>query len=496
MTTNHAAETARIRARLPHPVIDSDGHWIEFEPAALDYLQQVGGERLVERYQKVANQFGNKKWKQMSLTERRERRMLQPAWWGVPTKNTRDRATAILPKLLYERMGELGLDFAVLYPTSGALFAPFLRDEEVRRAACRAFNMYTADQFRGLGDRLAPAAVIPMHTPQEAVEELEFAVKTLGFKAAMLASLQRRPVPAVAKSQPDASRYAIWHDTLGLDSEHDYDPVWAKCLELGIPPTFHSASSGIGLRTSISNFVYNHIGHFGQAGEAVCKALFIGGVTRRFPRLKFAFLEGGVGWACSLYSDLIGHWKKRNPEALEAVNPANLDRELLVDLVQRYGSPSYVDKLEKLPSAVGQGLPTDKAEQLDDFARCGIERPEDIRDLFVSNFYFGCEADDPINAWAFNRRVNPFGAKLHTLFGSDIGHFDVPDMTEVLVEAYEGVEKGIMTEDDFRDFVFANPVRFWAGVNPNFFTGTAVESQVKKFLAESSQPAHAAAALS
>jgi len=495
MATNHAAETARIHARLTHPVIDSDGHWIEFEPAALDYLRQVGGERIVERYQAVANQFGNKKWSQQSPIERRERRMLQPGWWGVPTKNTRDRATAMLPKLLYERMGELGLDFAVLYPTSGALFAPFLRDEEVRRAACRAFNMYTADQFRGLGDRLTPAAVIPMHTPQEAVEELEFVVKTLGTKAAMFASLLRRPVPAVAKENPQASRYALWHDTLGLDSAHDYDPVWAKCLELGIPPTFHSASSGIGLRTSISNFVYNHIGHFGAAGEAVCKALFIGGVTRRFPKLKFAFLEGGVGWACSLYSDLIGHWKKRNPAALEAVNPANLNHEMLVELVQRYGSQSYVDKLEQLPSAVGRGLPSDNAERLDDFGACDIKRPEDIRDLFVPNFYFGCESDDPITSWAFRRQVNPFGAKLNTLFGSDIGHFDVPDMTEVLVEAYEGVEDGLITEGDFRDFVFANPVRFWTAVNPNFFTGTAVETQVQKYLAEAGQPTDAAAAL-
>jgi predicted TIM-barrel fold metal-dependent hydrolase len=490
MATTHAAETARIHARLTHPVIDSDGHWIEFEPAAVDYLRQVGGERIVERYQTVANQFGNKKWARLAPGERRERRMLQPGWWGVPTKNTRDRATAMLPKLLHERMGELGLDFAILYPTSGALFAPFLRDEEVRRAACRAFNLYTADQFQGLGDRLTPAAVIPMHTPQEAIEELEFVVKTLGIKAAMLASLQRRPIPAVAKATPEASRYALWHDTLGLDSEHDYDPVWAKCLELGIPPTFHSASSGIGLRSSISNFVYNHIGHFGAAGEAVCKALFIGGVTRRFPKLRFAFLEGGVGWACSLYSDLIGHWKKRNPEALEEVNPANLDRALLVELAQRYGSKALVDKLEQLEA--GLGVLTDKPAQLDDFAACGIKKPQDIRDLFVPNFYFGCEADDPVTSWAFKRHVNPYGARLNTLFGSDIGHFDVPDMTEVLVEAYEGVEDGIMTEDDFRDFVFANPARFWTAVNPDFFKGTAVESQVYKFLAENGEAAAAA----
>jgi hypothetical protein len=79
-----------------------------------------------------------------------------------------------------------------------------------------------------------------------------------------------------------------------------------------------------------------------------------------------------------------------------------------------------------------------------------------------------------------------YGAKLNALFGSDISHFDVPDMTEVLVEAYEGVEDGILSEDNFRDFVFGTPVRFWTAGNPNFFKGTAVEAQVQQFLAEES----------
>ncbi len=481
MSARQSAET--IHASLSHPVIDSDGHWIEFEPAAIDYLHEIAGDSVAKRYSKIANQFGNKKFASLSRRERRDRRMLQPAWWGVPTKNTRDRATAMLPKLLYERMDELGLDFAVMYPTGGALFAPFLRDEEIRRAACRAFNTYTADQFKGLEDRLTPAAVIPMFTPEEAVEELEF-VKSRGFKAAMLSSLIRRPVPAVAKKAPDASRYAIWHDTLGIDSEHDYDPVWAKCVELGIPPSFHSASSGIGMRASISNFVYNHIGHFAQASEAVCKSIFMNGVTRRFPKLRFIFLEGGVGWACGLYSDLIGHWKIRNPKALDNVNPANLNQELLVDLFRKYGSQSVVTKLDQLAEKINLGLLTDQPEQLDDFAPCKIERAEDIRDLFVPNFYFGCEADDPMNAWAFNKKVNPFGAKINALFGSDIGHFDVPDMAGVLPEAYENVEDEVMTEDNFRDFVFANPARLFTALNPDFFKGTAVESQVKVALAE------------
>ena len=39
-------------------------------------------------------------------------------------------------------------------------------------------------------------------------------------------------------------------------------------------------------------------------------------MTRRFPDLNFAFLEGGVAWAAALYADLIGHWEKRNLAAL------------------------------------------------------------------------------------------------------------------------------------------------------------------------------------
>ena len=39
--------------------------------------------------------------------------------------------------------------------------------------------------------------------------------------------------------------------------------------------------------------------------------------------------------------------------------------------------------------------------------------------------------DDPSNVWAFNARANPLGARLNAIFSSDIGHFDVPDMTEV-----------------------------------------------------------------
>ena len=481
MSGNHADPQA-IRARLSHPVIDSDGHWVEFSPILLDYLNKVAGPKAVEGMRSRDEIVG--RILNLPLERRRDERRAQQSWWPFPTKNTLDRATAMIPKLLYQRLDELGLDFTVLYPTSGlGLYA--IGNDEMRQATCRAFNMYITDAFREFSDRMTPAAAIPMNTPQEAIAELEH-VKSLGLKAIVMGSVIRRPVAASARSG-ERNRWAAWYDVLGIDSDYDYDPVWKKCVELGFAPTFHSAGRGMGFRSSPSNFTYNHIGHFASAGEAVCKGLFMGGVTRRFPTLKFAFLEGGVGWACQLYADIIGHWKKRNFKALEEVNPANLDRKLLGEMLDKYvgkGSAAKLDGWECTPGgeAAAAAWAAQGPEVIDDFAACGIEKASDIRKLFAENFYFGCEADDPVNAWGFNSRVNPYRARIKTLFGSDIGHFDVPDMREVLIEAHELVDDAIITEDDFRDFVFSYPVEFWTGMNPDFFKGTVVEDQARAWL--------------
>ena len=78
-----------------------------------------------------------------------------------------------------------------------------------------------------------------------------------------------------------------------------------------------------------------------------------------------------------------------------------------------------------------------------------------------------------MNATAFGKG-NPFGSQLNAFYSSDIGHFDVIDMRDPLPEAYELVEDGFLTDDNFRDFVFANAVRLWGTQNPRFFEGTAV----------------------
>jgi predicted TIM-barrel fold metal-dependent hydrolase len=492
MSSNGKTKSQQIHERLGHPVIDSDGHWREFEPIALDYLKETAGAKAVERWTSRLRALGEGDFARMTREQRLERRASQPAWWGMPVKNTLDLATSFIPRLMHNRLESMGLDFAVLYPTHCQLFAPYVGDEELRKAGCHAFNQYAADTWAEYSDRLTPIGAVPMHTPEEAIAELEHC-KAIGLKAVALGSLIRRSIPE-AERQGVSRRYACWLDVLGIDSIYDYDPVWRKCEELGYPVTFHSAASNFGLRNSISNFVYNHIGHFGEAGDAVCKALVIGGVTRRFPRLKFAFLEGGVAWGCSLLAALVGHWEKRNGQAIKDLDPAAVDRARLIELFKQYGGDKMTSRFAEFDQMMLKGgMGRTAPDETDDFAAAKITRKTDIRDLFVPKFFFGCESDDPTVTYAF-AKANPFGAKLGAVLSSDISHFDVPDMTEVLEEAWELVEEKGLSEEDFHAFSFGNAVKLWASLNPDFFKGTVVEREARQFLDQNPPAVESAAA--
>ena len=194
-------------------------------------------------------------------------------------------------------------------------------------------------------------------------------------------------------------------------------------------------------------------------------------------------MEGGVGWAASLLGDLAGHWEKHNPRVLERFDPARLDNDLMQRLFREHGS--YRQGLAQMRtderSQLLWGAREDSAAN-DEWSRCGIEKVTDIRDLFVPKFYFGCEGDDRMTALAFDRGKNAFGARLNAIYSSDLGHWDLPAMRDAAAEAWELAEHGLITNDDFRDLVFANPVRAKAEVNPDFFKGTVVEDAARELM--------------
>ena len=76
---------------------------------------------------------------------------------------------------------------------------------------------------------------------------------------------------------------------------------------------------------------------------------------------------------------------------------------------------------------------------------------------------------------------------LRAIFSSDIGHWDVIEMDEVVEESYEMIEKGVMSAANLRSFMFENPVRLHGRVNPNFFDGTILESEARELLTREAQ---------
>jgi predicted TIM-barrel fold metal-dependent hydrolase len=469
--TARNTDSSELRARFDHPVIDTDGHMFESAFVFPDFLKKVGGPDIVERFERA-----------MAETRTPDKPKRVP-WAMFCGKYTIDRATVMLPKLYAKRLQESGVDFSTVYPTIG-FAVQTLPDDELRQAGCRALNMMYADMFNDVRRTMTPAALIPMHTPQEAIAEVEFAVKQLGLKALMTCNEVVRTPRAVLEEAPHLKDRVREYSPLAIDSPYDYGPFWAKCLELKVVPSGHSMPF-VGTHQSPNNYVYNRLGFWMTYGHAAARALFMSGTTQKYPGLNFGFLEGGVWWGVALFNDLVEFWEKRNMKAMmEYHDQATLDVELLEDMFRRYGN-EYLTAERIGPDARQQvkaaRTPDGRVPAfVNDWTEVSIERREQIRDLFVTPFYFGCEADDSLNYTAFNARANKMGAKIKAMFSSDLGHWDVVDFGHVLAEAYEPVERGLMTEEDFRDFVFTNPMTYQTRVNPDFFKGTVVEDAVAK----------------
>jgi predicted TIM-barrel fold metal-dependent hydrolase len=474
-------KAARIRRGLSHPVIDADGHFVELAPvlddALLAGLEAEGGSYLRDRYlASRATPFDTSTVLLSRMAAQTvEEWKAMPSWWGWQTRNTRDRATSHLPALLYERLDEMGIDFSILYPST-TLGLIDIDDPELAGPVARAVNTWLAGLFKPYADRLTVGALIPMVTPDVAVAELRFAVRQLGFKTAVISGYARRYLgDSLATPRP----YRLDH--YGLDSLFDYDSFWAACVELGIAPVSHSAHQHHRVSRSPTSYVYNHIGGLATSHESLAKALFLGGVTRRFPKLRVGFLEGGVSWAASLFADLIGHWEKRNGETIKDLDPDRLDVDALMEFMNSYGEEPVLARLDRIREYFSR--PAGRPTEINEFRATGIEKVEEFLELFVPRFYFGCEADDPLVAWAFAEKINPLGARFRPIFGSDISHWDVPDMTEPVAEAHELVERGVIGLDEFREFMFLNPVRLHGGANPRFFDGTVVAEAATAALA-------------
>ena len=128
MSAHHTPE--QIRKGLTHPVIDGDGHWVEYAPVFAEKIRKVTGDLGANGV--LQSQRREPDSLSMTPEQRAERGVAMEGFWGRQSTNTRDRATAMMPRMLYDRLDELGIDFGIVYPTAG-LGLPRIADD--RRGA-------------------------------------------------------------------------------------------------------------------------------------------------------------------------------------------------------------------------------------------------------------------------------------------------------------------------------------------------------------------------
>jgi uncharacterized protein len=172
-----------------------------------------------------------------------------------------------------------GRDIDVLFPSIllGGSGSNQYRNLPLVSAVCRAYNSWLADYCRVAPERLKRVAVTCLHDIEAAVREVNRCVTQLGCVAAM-----------IAPANPGDKT---------LDDPYFY-PFYEECQRLDIPICLHISLQRhpdnlqrIVHRDFSLTFALVSMPHMIGLGQ-----LIFGGVLDRFPKLRWALLESGVGW--------------------------------------------------------------------------------------------------------------------------------------------------------------------------------------------------------
>jgi len=200
-------------------------------------------------------------------------------------------------------LDSINLDISVLYPT--LFLQPLSRDPFFEAALVGAYNSYMAEQCGKAPDRLKWGGMLPVRLPEMALAEVK-RIKALGASSCMML--------------PTAGNVLL-HD-------RRFDPVYAYLEEQQLPLCIHVGWSHDGIQDSCAEPPTSFILNFEMSMMMGFYSIIGGGVLDRFPRLKVAFLEAGIGWYPAILSRM-DHWAE-TPAAevwLSQKKPSNYLRE-------------------------------------------------------------------------------------------------------------------------------------------------------------------------
>jgi predicted TIM-barrel fold metal-dependent hydrolase len=251
----------------------------------------------------------------------------------------RDRAARV--RLLDEQ----GMEGALLFPTLGVGMQEALRhDLPALQAAFAAFNRWLDDDWgfdRGDG-RLYAAPMIALAEPALAAVEVE---RVLAAGARLLVMI---PGPV-----PDGEGFVS-------PGHPQFDPVWARINEAGIPVALHAGLSGVaqygklwgtgagrggGGFEGFKHAAFPLVAFQDRGISDTFAALICHGVLERFSNLRLASIENGAMWV----PDLL-----RNLRDARGKMPYSFQEHPVEQFIRRvWVAPYYEDDMAMLKDVVG-----------------------------------------------------------------------------------------------------------------------------------------------
>ena len=213
-----------------------------------------------------------------------------------------------------------GVDAEVMFPQRGlAMWATL--DPVFSSAMCRVYNDWAWEAFGPHYDQLSPLAGIATGDLEGAIAEI-YRVAKVGFRGLMLPAK-----PVWGPHDP------MEHPNYNLPM---FDPLWAAIHETGLAVTFH-VSTGRDPRGARGEggAVINYVVHALAPSLEPVVNLCASGILERYPSIKFATIEAGIGWV---------------PWALTAMDEAYLKHHMWVfpklsmmpsDLYRQHGFASF-----------------------------------------------------------------------------------------------------------------------------------------------------------
>jgi aminocarboxymuconate-semialdehyde decarboxylase len=168
-----------------------------------------------------------------------------------------------------ETMAACRLDRQVLATSMGAV-GYHLGMRQAQKLS-RLFNETVAQAAKNAGPRFIPVATVPMQSAAAAVEELDYAVKSLGIRMVEIGTNI---------------------NGLNLDEER-FRPFFARAAELEVLVQLHPHQECVaGVERLSRYFLSNLIGNPMDTAIAAASLIF-GGVLEKYPSLKICLVHGG-----------------------------------------------------------------------------------------------------------------------------------------------------------------------------------------------------------